>query len=103
MFKKEDVEKCIESSEECEERNQSIKTELKKLILSHKRVLKLRKPRQEYIANQLCTVFIRGKNIETALREIAQSCGQRSEAIAVAVTEDLALHLAKVNAIPEES
>ena len=84
------------------EARQDIKTDLKKLILSHELILKLRKPRQEYIANQLCTVFYKGKNIRTALMEINQSCGERSRAIAAKVTEDLALRLTKITRLPGE-
>ena len=86
-----------------EETNTNIKTDLKKLILSHKLILKLRKPRQEYIANQLCTVFCKGKNIRTALMEINQSCGQQSRVIAAKVSEDLALHLGKITKPPGNS
>ena len=82
--------------------NTNIKTDLKKLILSHKLIRKLRKPRQEYIANQLCTVFCKGKNIRTALMEINQSCGQRSREIAAKVSEDLALHISKITKPPSE-
>ena len=87
-----------------QETNQDIKTDLKKLILSHKLILKLRKPRQEYIANQLCTVFCKGKKIRTALKEINQSCGQQSEAIAAKIFQDLALqHLTKIIRLPGNS
>ena len=85
------------------EANTKIKTGLKKLILSHKLILKLRRPRQEYIANQLCTVFCKGKNIRTALMEINQSCGQQSREIAAKVSEDLALHLGKITKPPDNS
>ena len=85
-----------------EKTNTNIKTDLKKLILSHKLIIKLRKPRQEYIANQLCTVFYKGKNLRTALIEINQSCGERSRAIAAKVTEDLALRLTKITRLPGE-
>ena len=85
-----------------EKTNTNIKTDLKKLILSHKLIIKLRKSRQEYIANQLCTVFYKGKNIRTALMEINQSCGERSRAIAAKVTEDLALRLTKITRLPGE-
>ena len=85
-----------------EEARQDIKTDLKKLILSHKLILKLRKSRQEYIANQLCTVFYKGKNLRTALIEINQSCGEQSRAIAAKVTEDLTLHFAKITRLPGE-
>ena len=85
-----------------EKTNTNIKTDLKKLILSHKLIIKLRKPRQEYIANQLCTVFYKGKKVRTALMEINQSSGERSRAIAAKVTEDLALRLTKITRLPGE-
>jgi|GEM_PF-4712016 len=81
---------------------EEIKTDLKKLILSHQSLSQLQRQRKEYIANQLVTVFCKGKNLKTALREIHQSCGERTRIIAGKVTEDLALHLARVAAIPDE-
>jgi len=84
------------SEEELDKHKQSIKTDLKKLILSHNRISQLRKPWQEYIANQLVTVFCKGKNMETALKEISQNCGRQTRATATTVTEDLAPHLTKI-------